>query len=91
MDDDEKQDPPARPEERPAQPDERSVELSEDLRKGVDVRPTSDPQAVNLPPMGGPAPVEAAPAVDQGGFEDPGTDGGEPAAPGGSGSSDVEE
>ncbi len=44
----------------PASSDERSVELGES-RKGIDVRPTSDPSAVVLPAMGGLAPAEAAP------------------------------
>lgn len=91
MSDGEKQDTSAQPEERPAEADERSIELSEQVQKGIDVRPTSDPQAVNLPPMDGPAPIEAAPAGDQGGVDDPDIGGGEPAASGGSDGSDLEE
>lgn len=60
---------PAKAEETPAHPsDERSIDLSEG-RRGIDVRPTSDPAAVSLPPMGGLAPMEAAPADSQGGVE----------------------
>lgn len=57
--------------------DERGIDLSEGQR-GVDVRPTSDPSAVNLPSMGGLAPVEAAPPDDQGGGD--GEPSGEPSA-----------
>jgi hypothetical protein len=49
-----------KPDQPPASSDERSVELGES-RKGIDVRPTSDPSAVVLPAMGGLAPAEAAP------------------------------
>jgi len=52
-------------EEQPAQGDERVIDLSEE-RKGIDVRPVSDPQAVSAPPMGGLAPVDAAPGGEQG-------------------------
>jgi len=46
-------------EEQPAQGDERVIDLSEE-RKGIDVRPVSDPQAVSAPPMGGLAPLGIA-------------------------------
>jgi len=54
--------------DKPAQSDEqRVIDLSE--QRGIDVRPTSDPQAVSAPPMGGLAPVDAAPPSEQGGDE----------------------
>ncbi len=59
-------------EEKPARSEEqRTIDLSEHGQRGIDVRPTSDPQAVSAPPMGGLAPVEAAPAGEQGGGESP--------------------
>lgn len=86
---DDEQDARAQPEERPVHSDERSIELSEHGQKGIDVRPTSDPQAVNLPPMSGPAPIETAPG-DQGGADASGTGRGE-RSPQDSGGSDSAE
>ncbi len=55
-------------EEPPAQSNERVIDLSEE-RKGIDVRPVSDPQEVSAPAMGGLHPVDAAPPGEQGGGE----------------------
>jgi hypothetical protein len=58
--------------EEPARSEEqRTIDLSEQGQRGIDVRPTSDPQAVSAPPMGGLAPVEAAPDGEKGGGESP--------------------
>jgi hypothetical protein len=68
----------------PASSDERSVELGES-RKGIDVRPTSDPSAVVLPAMGGLAPVDAASGESPGNTDQPSTEQGSSDASGSDG------
>lgn len=63
---DDDQEKSGQPQEQPTQSDDR-IDLSEHGQRGIDVRPTADPQAVSAPPMGGLAPVEAAPAGSQDG------------------------
>lgn len=61
MSENREQSPDRSDEQLPAESDERAIDLSEGQR-GIDVRPTSDPSAVDLPPIGGLAPAEAVPA-----------------------------